>query len=154
MLIVRNLIASSIILILLSCSCAVEFDVLAFKLYYDRFNHEAHIRNVNVDAYIMPIRFEPMPKGSHAIGTCYLFDHIGINKEFWSWASEDQREVLIFHELGHCVLFQDHTETGIMQPELYGSDTYQLERTALLDELFKTFGTWRFGGVIIDILHE
>jgi len=154
MLIVRNLITSSIALIILSCSCAIEHDILPFKSYYDSFNYEARIRNVDVDAYIMRIRFEVMPKGSHAIGMCYLFDHIGINKEFWRWASNEQREVLIFHELGHCVLFQKHTKTGIMQPELYASATYAFERKALLDELFKAFGTWRFGSVVIDILHD
>lgn len=40
---------------------------------------------------------------------------ISINKEWWVDVDEEEREALIFHELGHCELGLGHTEKpGIM----------------------------------------
>jgi hypothetical protein len=40
-------------------------------------------------------------------------NYIKINKKFWETASEVQRRILIFHELGHCVLDRRHDDNLI-----------------------------------------
>lgn len=50
------------------------------------------------------------------LGKCYTYTRgpnvfpiqIEISSEFWSRTSEDAKNALIFHELGHCVLNLDH----------------------------------------------
>lgn len=39
---------------------------------------------------------------------------IVIDSEFWQSASEEYREYIIFHELGHCYLFRDHDDTCLI----------------------------------------
>lgn len=48
------------------------------------------------------------------IGVCYYpssqrqYPYVEIKKSFWDTADEDARRNLIFHELGHCLLYRDH----------------------------------------------
>ena len=45
----------------------------------------------------------------HQVGKCtYAYNDISIDREFFKVANEVMREELIFHELGHCVLAQQH----------------------------------------------
>jgi hypothetical protein len=45
-------------------------------------------------------------------GVCYYWavgnNEIKVNRNYWEKINEKQREQLIFHELGHCVLNKDH----------------------------------------------
>lgn len=53
------------------------------------------------------------------IGTCYTQkDHIAVDKEWWGAAPSHCREMLIYHEMGHCVLDLDHSDYGYMLPRL------------------------------------
>jgi hypothetical protein len=51
------------------------------------------------------------------IGVCYpAFGHIEIDLRYWKKATHAQREELLLHELGHCVLDLDHSNPpSIMQ---------------------------------------
>lgn len=53
----------------------------------------------------------------------------------WSWLSESEREVVIFHELGHCLLGIAHGE-GIMETQLLDGFNYEVQRQRWLDRLF------------------
>jgi hypothetical protein len=81
-----------------------------FRQYVDMFEQEFGI-TVNV-----PIVFKSIDK-SYA-GLCLVWDNdyreINISKEYWQYYTEEQREQLIFHELGHCVgnLPHDNTTVG------------------------------------------
>jgi len=37
-------------------------------------------------------------------------NHIGIDETFWNRAADNWREMVVFHELGHCVLARGHRE--------------------------------------------
>lgn len=58
-------------------------------------------------------------------GYCHYNNKIIIDSTFWKHATEAERLVLVYHELGHCALGLDHTaetETEIMNPYvLHGS---------------------------------
>lgn len=48
------------------------------------------------------------------VGVCYAWTDgkrkIVIDKEYWDLEREEQKEELIFHELGHCAMGLDHDE--------------------------------------------
>lgn len=67
-----------------------------------------------------------------------------IDTNFWKQADEAEREALIFHELGHCVLDRDHIKKksalgiplSLMFPSVIPSFTYRKFRKHYLIELF------------------
>jgi transcription initiation factor TFIIIB Brf1 subunit/transcription initiation factor TFIIB len=60
------------------------------------------------------IGFHDYKDGSSVVGTCHLLvknKEIDISKQWWDFhPSTLERQELIFHELGHCVLGRSHTE--------------------------------------------
>lgn len=76
---------------------------------------------------------------STTIGVCfpYLFPPvILIDPDYWRGADSCQRHALIFHELGHCVLKQNHRNNikSIMEPIIIQDMCYNWDY--YLDELF------------------
>lgn len=73
---------------------------------------------------------------------------IKIDKKFWDESSETVKEILIFHELGHCVLDRDHLSdvmftkdkklifTSIMNPYIINEADYNENKAYYLIELF------------------
>ncbi len=55
-------------------------------------------------------------------------------RSFWSDADAEERELLFFHEGGHCFLGQNHRSNSIMEPSLFGG--YFDDRDKYLDEMF------------------
>lgn len=84
-------------------------------------------------------------------GTCFYYDDpkyqraIRIERSSWDMFGADAREILIFHELGHCLKDRDHDSAllkegcarSIMNPNI-GSvlPCYREHRERYLDELF------------------
>ena len=51
----------------------------------------------------------------NVVGTCQYgthIQHVTVDLSFWNRASQLGRELVVFHELGHCVFFLDHTESA------------------------------------------
>lgn len=47
------------------------------------------------------------------VGTCYRYplgagNHINIDKVRWDRMSADDQKMVVYHELGHCILGRDH----------------------------------------------
>lgn len=86
------------------------------------------------------------------VGVCYIYEtgnrNVEINRHYWEDASDNEKEELIFHELGHCTLNRDHRSDkiayknssvpiSIMYPYVFGHATYYEERkTEYIEELF------------------
>lgn len=68
--------------------------------------------------------------------------NIQIDPDFWNKSSNEQREELLFHELGHCILGRDHIETmlkyntpkSVMYPYVFES-AYKKHREYYVNEL-------------------
>lgn len=146
-----------LLLLILGCtwmSCSTENDkVIESELisYFEDFENEAtargldiKIENIDIGAYIHNIE----TRGT--LGQCKSYSdgshEVVIDAQYWERISTIEREYLVFHELGHCILDREHKDekdtTGncisIMQS---GSNEclgiYSTEnRTELLDELF------------------
>lgn len=75
-----------------------------FEPYVEMFLDHANISSINVDMYFNDLT-------GNVIGVCKTRGSekkIEIDIMWWSSASELDREIVIFHELGHCVLGQGH----------------------------------------------
>lgn len=85
--------------------------------------------------------------GSTVIGLCESGGgqrRVTFDPDFWNVVSETQRELLVHHELGHCVLYRPHRSdllsTGkyasIMYPVIMTSSTYTSNFNYYQNELF------------------
>ena len=82
------------------------------------------------------VYFENLPywqqlSGSHAAAACYRYDDrnpeaniVGIKRQYWDGKSNAEKEFIIFHELGHCLLGQGHRANHGALPKLNDSETF------------------------------
>jgi thioredoxin 1 len=73
------------------------------------------------------------------LGKCfYYFNEVIFNKKFFSKLSVENKEELVFHEFGHCILNQiEHSPDGIMRPAgLYNPELYRQNYKVLINKLF------------------
>jgi hypothetical protein len=119
-------------------------------VYFQEFESEAKERNVDIDLIQLGItaEFENIDE-NQVIGYCstnsHNLRHISIDQTFWDRAGFYDREMLVFHELGHCALDRDHLDSiflngickSIMNSGRVCPDAYNVEnRSYYLDELF------------------
>jgi hypothetical protein len=136
-------------------SCNKEDELFidpALQEYFDRFMVEGASRNVTVD-YVksrisgyMRLIGEP-----GVIGQCAHSESepnkVFIDQLYWNTATDLEREFVVFHELGHCVLNREHLDDSDNQGNCVSIMTsgtgschinYTVStRKGLLDELFQ-----------------
>lgn len=121
--------------------------------YYREFEAQAALRGIEIDlnSYGTGIIEELSPNG--VAGQCtygqHLLADVVIDQSFWTQANSYLlREMVVFHELGHCYLKRGHEE-GILNNGACASimrsgleqcrDNYtSVTRSGYLDELFST----------------
>ncbi len=123
--------------------------------YFEAFELAAQERGFSYDLIALQVEGNFLDLGDNSIaGQCTYNSHapelVTIDTDFWEWSDEWDREMVIFHELGHCVLNRDHNEnhingvcTSIMRSGVSGCrDNYnENTRVDYLDELFKKIST-------------
>jgi hypothetical protein len=129
-----------------SCSTNI-IQSTEIKTFVRRFE-EACNRKVTIPIYWGDLHKE---KDGQVIGVCrgfqqfVMFRSIVLDREYWSKASYWDKESLIFHELGHCVLDRPHVlafdddlnPMSIMHP--YTFHSYFSKRAKLVKELCGPF---------------
>ena len=111
-----------------------------FQPYVDKFMELGNISHMSVDMY-----FEDQT--GYIIGTCLVRGQerrIEIDPAWWWSANNLDREIVIFHELGHCVLNQRHRDNllfdgcsgSVMNTYHIGSYCYGLHYDYYIQELF------------------
>jgi len=117
--------------------------------YFQRFEEEAAARGVIVDLAAAHIKGSFSTIGNNYIGLCASKEEkeVIIDENFWRRSSQLRKELIVFHELGHCYLGRGHlnersangTCSSIMRSgngtcvDYYTTKT----RNRLLDELFQ-----------------
>ena len=85
-----------------------------FYPYVKRFADEAYRRNVYPNQSklaALSIRFAFNLGDYNHLAECEVnTTQISVSESYWMTASEPEREVLIFHELGHCLLGRGHDD--------------------------------------------
>lgn len=76
--------------------------------------------------------------GAHA-AACLADGSIKIDKQYWNESTNSKRELLLYHELGHCALGKSHG-AGIMNAVLTAPLLIEFEnnKEELVDGLFET----------------
>jgi len=135
-----------------SCTESHENEIEAeLQLYFNSFIEEASVHGmeisldeIDIGGYIANIE----ERGT--LGQCKSYSNgskeIVIDQPYWDRVDEMEREYLVFHELGHCILGREHLDsrdasgicTSIMQSgEGECKSIYDLaNREELLEELF------------------
>lgn len=119
--------------------------------YFATFEREAKTRGLQVDLAEASISASIQEiSEQHVAGLCsyrsYRPNEITIDQSFWTRSSSLFRELIVFHELGHCYLGRDHMEdtfpNGLCKSIMRSGtcccrDAYtNTNRTYYLDELF------------------
>ena len=125
--------------------------------YFAQFEEAARSRDITVDLRSINItgHITSIDDGN-IVGQCSYGGRqrtyeVTIDQAFWDRANNSYREYIVFHELGHCYLFRDHTDAclsnrtwaSIMRSGTEGQcrDNYtSVTRDYYLDELFEMAG--------------
>lgn len=151
------------VILILFISCNKDYHIneeLAnetFKPYLNVFLKEASDRGYNLHASNINFYFGDVTL-DNAGGLCYDNDKIVFDRKDWDNRDEKQKEWIVFHELGHCLLNRSHknqkTESGecfsFMKGQENGFECHsnlysELWRKYYLDELFNSntsFSSW------------
>lgn len=118
--------------------------------YVDRLLSDAHAEGLTliIDDVIVEFRDElRVNENGRCTQAPDATPNILISRATWTWLNDDEREELIFHELGHCLLNRRHvTESvrlngvlvpkSIMSPVLFSGAVYNQFRSYYVYELF------------------
>jgi len=149
------LVAAMSMLIISSCEVEPQITFIVdtpVQEYYERFIYEAAVRGLNLEyaTYQVDATISDIPE-HNVIGQCSWSEThqhaITLDRAYWNNASDMQREFVVFHELGHCVLGRAHVDnsdangncTSIMTSGAGDCRIVYLQhnRDRLLDELFE-----------------
>ena len=120
-------------------------EVQGFEPYIERFELEAQSRGIYIK--IVDLKIEMVIELESGGGVCKLglgTPIIQIKANTFLSKSEEGKEMIIFHELAHCILGQGHRELdqvkelgSIMTPFITVTErNYKEHRQEVLDELF------------------
>jgi hypothetical protein len=118
------------------------------QLYFElsRLNPSVHVAQGDY----LTVEFGDLSaRGPSVVGFCETRNDEGLvtlNPQFWASADENVREVLVLHELGHCLSFMEHRglilsngmASSIMYPYLVPTYMYGPNRLYFQYELFHT----------------
>lgn len=131
-----------------SCGRDRTLELGEFAPYVDRFEQSALVHGLRVEVSDLVIRYGAMETAQER-GACEISANrpptIIIRQDTWQKMGEAEREELLFHELGHCVLSRKHRKDignegmpkSIMNPYLIRGELYQENRDYYLRELFR-----------------
>jgi len=111
-----------------------------FEPYVQRFKAEGLKYNVDISDKRIIISLIELEQPT--VGQCrkslFLPPIVVIDKFFWAWANDTEKEMLVFHELAHCLLGQMDHRMGktLMTPFMAYEFNYRKERDYYLKEMF------------------
>lgn len=109
--------------------------------YFEAFVAEAEVRGIGVPAINIEFTDDKNAPAGKCVWSPFVTSTIKINQNTWSHLTEVAREMIMFHELGHCALGRDHVdgdEPTLMRPyplEIWKQ--YEQSPKRYIDELFE-----------------
>lgn len=115
--------------------------------YVEEFRAEALAQRSTVSIDELDMHFANTSGfGPGVVGRCEhgLVPQVTIDPVWWSIATPNNRENIVFHELGHCILMRDHdyamlapgVPASIMYPVVIPDSIYASHHTYYMYELF------------------
>lgn len=84
-----------------------------FEVEASRYNVDVEIDDLDISGYVENIR------GNGTVGQCKIYSdgmqEVVIDEGYWDRIGDEQKEFLVFHELGHCILGRDHDDTVLVE---------------------------------------
>ncbi len=106
--------------------------------YLLSFQDDARTHGVLITFHGIDVKFGNLP--APTVGICYPGQlRVVVDERVWDTYDSYRREVVIYHELGHCLLGKGHVDPStpaIMNPMLMLSSYYAAHRIELLNEFF------------------
>lgn len=137
-------------------SCGSDDDVPAdVQIYIDRFEEEANKRDLSFSTELEETKILLVEIISGGIlGQCVREEEnpnqVHLDRTYWEDenTSELNKEFLVFHELGHCILNRDHINNpdsdGVCESIMYNGNSSacnlvytEANREEMIDELFQ-----------------
>jgi len=85
--------------------------------YLDDFVAEGELRQYNPAFPVRELSILLEPIDGAAVGQCQRYDGgtrtVVIDRAYWMRSNTTQREFLVFHELGHCILGRNHLDDAL-----------------------------------------
>ena len=111
-----------------------------FEKYYGQTVKGFRVRFANLD--YMPQVTGLCMRSTHKMG----INTIMIDRHYWDQMTDSEREMLMWHELAHCILYRNHDEriarngcpVSLMYPTGFPEFCYNQYRDWYLKELFDT----------------
>lgn len=147
-----------LLLSILLTACAQKEQAYNFEVdnsllpYYNMFMDDAVKREIKILPNVV-IKFEKLkwPR----IGQCNWYAEtpiVSIDPDYWNKTSECRKKLIMYHELGHCMLFLDHDDNystiynmpqSIMNSYIFSGSWFCYWEKDYVDQLFglkkKTF---------------
>ncbi len=121
------------------------------QAHFSNFENEAAAHGIDLDISTLDISgYIQNIETIGTLGQCKSYSdgsqQVIVDEQYWNRISDEEREYLVFHELGHCILKREHNDNkdengnciSIMQSGTNGckSEYSNENRTQLLNELF------------------
>lgn len=152
MIAMKKIFLFGLVLFIMSCK-SDSTESLDVQLYLDRFEEEANERGFtyineigNIEVHLVEII------SFGVLGQCFRdpddINQIHLDRTYWEGASDLEKEFVVFHELGHCLLNRGHLNDSIGDGTclsiMYDGNSsacnlsYTLDtKEAMIDELFQ-----------------
>lgn len=143
-----------IVLVLLATGCGRGSVVPAvdqgeFLTWVERFEEAATSQGFDLGGRARTVAFEYVDIAKDTTALCHTDllsgPVIRINRANWEKRNDTDREVVFFHEMGHCALGRGHRDgqatnymmpVSLMNSDLVQGNLYKSKRSYYLDELF------------------
>jgi hypothetical protein len=103
---------NAVLLFLAACGHEPQLDLGGYDPYVMRFQEDSIRIGAPVQIVDLIVRTKTLEAGR--MGSCIhgegLTPVVSVNPEIWRSLSEDERQAVFHHELGHCVLLRDHRD--------------------------------------------
>lgn len=143
----------------------------SFLPFLESFEVQAQKRGYSLDTTNLIMKFGEIDQSQRQIALCISFvpgndfsavvekrsdwkrvfgsgsaPEVIVPEQTWTYLSDTQKEITLFHELGHCILSLDHDDTkpAIMNTTILDFRAYQANKDKLIDELFQAYFTNRY----------
>lgn len=127
-----------LLILVVIISCGKETDdnqYIANELqqYFDQFEVEAAQYDIEVDIDDLDLSgYIENIQSNGTVGQCKIYSdgmqEVVIDERYWSRIGYAEKEFLVFHELGHCILGRDHDDS-----EIVGDICKSIMRSGLTD---------------------
>jgi hypothetical protein len=143
---------SALLAFFLVCAtgCGGHLQIEGFEDYVHGFERDAKKYGYELEIQNLVITWSERLQGS-TVGLCTRgpVPFIEIKKSYWDLIKSGERKILIYHELGHCILMRDHTASSfvnkdkfvlpgsIMHPYILSGFYFEQNEDYYLKELFE-----------------